>query len=118
MAVSDAQKKANQKWDSANMATLACKLRKEQAEAFKLYCRECEKTVNSALRDYVLSCLNHVELDMPERQPFITIETLEIASSAAEKAGETAPEFIARAVETQAQRDEVSRVLLEKGTKR
>ena len=57
MAVSDAKKKANAKWDSENMATLACKVKKEQADRFKAYCSEIGKTSNAVLRDYVLDCI-------------------------------------------------------------
>ena len=57
MAVSDAKKKANAKWDKENMAVVACKVKKEQAEQFKIYCSGIGKTSNAALRDYVLSCI-------------------------------------------------------------
>lgn len=57
MAISDAKKKANAKWDSANMATLTCKVKKEQAEKFKAYCKEKDKTSNTVLKDYVLNCI-------------------------------------------------------------
>lgn len=39
------------------MTTLSCKLRKEQAEAFKKYCTELGKTSNAVLREYVLQCI-------------------------------------------------------------
>lgn len=58
MAISDAKKKANAKWDSANMATLTCKVKKEQAERFKVYCADMDKTSNAVLRDYVLDCID------------------------------------------------------------
>lgn len=61
MAVSDAKKKANAKWDSENMATLACKVKKEQAEKFKTYCAGIGKTSNAVLRDYVMDCINDKE---------------------------------------------------------
>ena len=35
MKLTEAQKKANRKWDKENMVTLACHVRKEQAEKFK-----------------------------------------------------------------------------------
>lgn len=62
MAVSEAKKKANAKWDSENMATLACKVKKTQAEAFKSYCMERGQTSNTVLKDYVLDCIGeHTE---------------------------------------------------------
>ena len=57
MAVSEAKKKANAKWDSENMATLACKVKRTQASAFKSYCAEQGKTSNTVLKDYVLDCI-------------------------------------------------------------
>ena len=58
MAVSDAKKRANAKWDNENMSTLACKVKKEQADAFKEYCKEQGKTSNTVLKDYVLECID------------------------------------------------------------
>ena len=57
MPISDAKKKANARWDSENMATIGCKLKKSQAEKFKDYCRQKGKTSNAVLRDYVLDCI-------------------------------------------------------------
>lgn len=61
MALSDARKKANAKWDSAHMATLGCKIKKTQAEKFKAYCESIGKTSNTVLREYVLSCISDEE---------------------------------------------------------
>ena len=61
MAVSDAKKKANAKWDSENMATLACKVKKDDAAAFKLFCQNKNKTTNTVLREFVLSCIKENE---------------------------------------------------------
>lgn len=61
MPVSDAKKKANAKWDSENMSTVACKIKKSQAEKFKAYCADIGKTSNAVLRDYVLECIDEKE---------------------------------------------------------
>lgn len=57
MPMTDAQRRANQKWDRANNTVLSCKLRKDEAEAFKQACREDGTTPNavflSALREYM-----------------------------------------------------------------
>ena len=42
MPVSESKKKANAKWDSENMATVAC----------------IGKTSNAVIRDYVLECID------------------------------------------------------------
>ena len=113
MAVSAAKKKANQKWDTANMATLACKVKKDQAERFREYCTNKGETVNAALQGYISSCIGDNQQQKSAGMPqgsgdILTPEALKTAQDAAEKAGETAPEFVGRAVETQAKRDKVA----------
>lgn len=129
MAVSDAKKKANAKWDSENMATLACKTKKEQAEKFKSYCTAIGKTSNAVLRDYVLGCIGEAMGENPPEDAaktgdikptqsaagaqdaegaILTPETLKKAQEAAQNAGETVSAFVGRAVETQAQRDKLT----------
>lgn len=61
MSPSEAQKKASNKYNLEHMATLGCKVKKEQAEAFKEYCYSQGKTSNTVLKDYVLSCLEEQE---------------------------------------------------------
>ena len=56
LAPSDAQKRASAKYQRENIASLACRVKKEQAE-FKTYCAEIGKTSNAVLRDYVLDCI-------------------------------------------------------------
>ena len=58
MPVSEKKKASNAKWDSANMATIGCRIKKTQAEAFKAYCKSKGKTSNTVLKDFVLSCLD------------------------------------------------------------
>ena len=57
MAPSDAHKKASQKWDKENMTVLGCKVKKDQAAAFKEYCAGQGKTSNTVLKEYVLDCI-------------------------------------------------------------
>ncbi len=57
MAISEKKKASNAKWDSANMATLGCRVKKSQAEAFKAYCKGLGETSNTVLKDYVLDCI-------------------------------------------------------------
>mgnify|MGYP007123074252 CR=1 FL=1 len=58
MSVSEKKKASNAKWDSANMATIGCRIKKTQAEAFKSYCKSQGKTSNTVLKDFVLECLD------------------------------------------------------------
>ena len=63
MAPSEAQKKASAKYQKEKIASLACRVKKEQAEKFKAYCEAQGKTSNAILREYVLSCIDDSEHD-------------------------------------------------------
>lgn len=39
MPLTEAKRKANNKWDAANMTVLGCKVRKDKAERFKTVCK-------------------------------------------------------------------------------
>jgi hypothetical protein len=58
MATSEAQKKAAAKYHKENISSLACRVKKDQADKFKAYCMSIGKTSNSVLREYVLSCID------------------------------------------------------------
>ena len=40
------------------MATLGCRVKKEEAEAFKEYAKEQGKTANTVLKEYVFQCID------------------------------------------------------------
>lgn len=61
MAPTEAQKRASAKYQKENIASLACRVKKEQAEKFKSYCADMGKTSNAVLRDYVLDCIDEQE---------------------------------------------------------
>lgn len=61
MAPSEAQKRASAKYQQKNIASLACRVKKEQAEKFKSYCKNQGKTSNAVLREYVLDCIDEKE---------------------------------------------------------
>ena len=44
MAISEKKKISNARWDKENMATLGCRVKKEQAAAFKEYAKAHGKT--------------------------------------------------------------------------
>lgn len=50
MAQTDAQRRAVNKWQAAHMATLSCKLKKEDAEAFRAACEAAGTTPNAVFR--------------------------------------------------------------------
>lgn len=57
MPQSEARKKASAKYHREHIASLACRVKKEQAEKFKAYCEAQGKTSNAVLREYVLECI-------------------------------------------------------------
>lgn len=57
----EAQKKASAKYHKENIASLACRVKKDQAEKFKAYCDSKGKTSNAVLREYVLNCIGENE---------------------------------------------------------
>jgi hypothetical protein len=57
MATTPAQNRAAAKYHKENIASLACRVKKEQAEQFKAYCADKGKTTNAVLREYVLRCI-------------------------------------------------------------
>ena len=61
IAPSEAQKRASAKYQRENIASLACRVKKDQAEKFKEYCSSVGKTSNAVLRDYVLECIGETE---------------------------------------------------------
>lgn len=50
MAVSDARKKANAKWDKENMTIIGCKVRKDYAARFRAACAAAGTTPNAVLK--------------------------------------------------------------------
>ncbi len=47
MALSESKRKANNKWDAANMTVLGCKVRRERAEQFKAACKRSGTSPNA-----------------------------------------------------------------------
>lgn len=119
MAPTGAQKRASAKYQRENIASLACRVKKEQAEKFKAYCESMGKTSNAVLRECVLSCIGEATGESPQQPAgapqgmgaILTPAALKTAQEAAQRAGETVPAFVSRAVETQAQRDKVMQAM-------
>jgi len=57
MPLTEAKRKANDKYIRENMATIGCKLKKAEASAFKDYAARQGKTVNNVLVDFVRECI-------------------------------------------------------------
>ena len=69
MSLTEAKKRANAKYQAKTIASLACRVKKEQAEAFKAYCESAGKTSNAALKDFVLGCIGEQEPGMASEAP-------------------------------------------------
>lgn len=61
MTLSEARKRANAKYQAKTIASLACRVKIEEAEAFKEYCESLGKTSNAVLKEFVLSCIDKKE---------------------------------------------------------
>lgn len=115
MAISEAKRKANQRWDAANMETLSCKVKREQAEQFRAYCEIKGETVNAALQGFVSVCAGGGETpqdapqcavsDFPAME--VSEEDAERINAHTERTGETIEAFIRRAIADTIKRDTV-----------
>lgn len=117
MPPTSAQRRASAKYQKENISSLACRIKKEQAEKFKAYCADKGKTSNAVLKDYVLACIDEKiarDLNQPLRSVLrrenvsgieLPSETEKAAKTAAEQTKESVNAFIARAIETQIERD-------------
>lgn len=62
----EAQKRASAKYHRDNIASISCRVKREQAEKFKEYCESINKTPNAVLKEYILSCIKDAEEKKPE----------------------------------------------------
>lgn len=69
MPPSDAQKRASNKYNLKNMATIGCKVKEEEAALFKQFCKDQGKTSNTVLKDFVLACIYGPETEEPPDKP-------------------------------------------------
>jgi hypothetical protein len=57
MAISEAKRRANAKWDSANLTIVGCRVRRDKAEEFKAVCKAAGTTPNAvfleAMNDFM-----------------------------------------------------------------
>lgn len=68
MPISEKKKASNAKWDKENMFTLGCRVKKEEAEAFKEYAKRHGKTSNTVLKEYVYECIDRDNGELQERK--------------------------------------------------
>ena len=51
MPVSESKKKSNRKWDDENMAALACRVRKEEADKYRELAKSQGKSIHAVIRN-------------------------------------------------------------------
>ncbi len=61
MAPTEAQKRASAKYQEKNIASLACRVKKEQADKFKAFCEAQGKTSNAVLKEFVMKCIGECD---------------------------------------------------------
>ena len=113
MAISEARKKANQKWDAANLDRMSLAVPKGTKDAIKAHAAGAGESVNgfiNRLIDGALSgdaAVGPSDAEGAENEFNIHLhpETIKAAQIAAEAATEPIGEFIARAVTHEAERD-------------
>ena len=67
MPLSDARRRANNKYIKENMTVLGCKIRREDAETFKAACQEAGTTPNAVFRAAIEDFMEkHTEKEKPE----------------------------------------------------
>ena len=98
MAMSEARKRANEKWNKENMTTLSCKVRKEYAENVRKSALEQGLTVNSifkaALDDFMVGNSDYIKITIPPDAGF----TIEQVEAAADACGQSVQEWVKEAI--------------------
>lgn len=113
MAISEARKKANQKWDAANLDRLSLAVPKGTKDAIKAHAAGAGESVNGFINRLIDGALSGDATVGPsdaagaenEFNIHLHPETIKAAQIAADAATEPIGEFIARAVTHEAERD-------------
>ena len=122
MAVSKAQQRAVNKYMAANYDRINLTVAKGQRDAIKAHAETRGESTNAFIgraiqetmeRDTAGTTPEATGASQETAAGILTPSTLQAAQEAAEAAGEAVPQFITRAVETQAQRDAESRRMKE-----
>lgn len=111
MAVSKAQQKAVNKYMAANYDRINLTVPKGRKEEIQAFAAQTGESVNGFINRAIGEAMGE-RPQQPAGAPqdvgaILTPATLKTAQEAAQRAGETVPTFVGRAIETQAQRDKV-----------
>ena len=115
MAVSKAQQKAVNKYMAANYDRINLTVPKGRKDEIQSFAAQTGESVNGFINRAIGEAMGNTPQEPTETHggggAILSPETLAAAQEAAQKAGETVPAFIGRAVTTQAQRDRVTQGL-------
>lgn len=115
MAVSKAQQKAVNKYMAANYDRINLTVPKGRKDEIQSFAAQTGESVNGFINRAIGEAMGNAPQEPAEAHggggAILSPETLAAAQEAAQKAGETVPVFIGRAVTTQAQRDRVTQGL-------
>lgn len=111
MAVSKAQQKAVNKYMAANYDRINLTVPKGRKEEIQAFAAQTGESVNGFINRAIGEAMGE-NPQQPAGAPqgmgaILTPAALKTAQEAAQRAGETVPAFVGRAIETQAQRDKV-----------
>ena len=111
MPASKAQQKAVNKYVKANYDLYQIKMPKGKKDDIKTVAAAAGESMNQYIINAIDQRAMSEDAGGPQEAGVVSLppDTLKAAQRAAEAAGEAVPIFIARAVETQAQRDKVAR---------
>lgn len=113
MAVSESRKKANLKWDAANLDRVSIAMPKGMKDTVKAAAAAAGESMNQ----YIIGATEQrISGKNPQNvaeahgglNAILAPDTLKIAQEAAQRAGEDIPAFVSRAVTNQDQRDKVA----------
>lgn len=115
MAVSKAQQKAVNKYMAANYDRINLTVPKGRKEEIQTFAAQTGESVNG----FINRAIGEAMGESPQKPAgatqgegaILTPAALKTAQEAAQRAGETVPAFIDRAVDTQAQRDKVMQAI-------
>lgn len=113
MAVTESRKKANAKWDAANLDRMSLALPKGKKDAIKAAAALAGESMNQYIGNAIdMRMTGAGESEAPAS--VLTPAALCAAQAGAKLAGEELPAFVERAVKNESKRDEMQRKLLSK----
>lgn len=111
MAVSESRKKANVKWDAANLDRISIALPKGKKDVIKSAAAAVGESMNQYISGAIDMRLNGCSAPAGDSAPIMSPSALSLARDGAQKANETLPAFLERAVTDEIKRDEMKRRL-------